>query len=368
MMKSINRTMKVIIGLLILAAIAGVFIYRFATREGEAAPPSIDQLHQQNGVPVDVATVELRDLSSTVQATGVLEGVGEVSINTTVPMRINAIHVSQGSRVQKNQKLVSLDPLTSASFYSSYEAARIQLEDAQRNLRRMKPLFEAGAISEADWDAVQSAVRIAQAGVTNLEHSATLHSPISGTVTSVIMKRGDMANPGDAIMTVATTDKLKMVATVGQRSVGLLAVGNSAVVLVPTAEGKTHDMYGRITEIGLSADPDTRLFRVEIVFDNKEGLLHSGTLHQVEIITHTIEQAMGVPVRALVEANGQSHLFLVADGESSFIPVEIGLRTTDWVQITGGVSPGDQVVVNGQNLLNRGEAMKVQIHRPADQN
>ncbi len=361
-MSGISNRFKWLSAIGISIVVIGIIAYRFLTMGGEEPPLSIAQLHQTEGVPVDTVKVELRDIMAVMKLTGALEGVGEAELVTNAPMRIKKIYVEPGKMVKRNQVLVRLDPLSSTSMYTAHETARIRYEDAKRNMDRMKPLFEAGAISESDWDTVKSSVEMAKAGLTDFSYSLKLRSPISGMVTRVEFKPGDRVDPGKSIVTVATTDDLKLVGKVGQGKVKKISVGDEAVIKTLLADGTEKIHEGKVGNIGLSADPVTRLFRVEISFLNDDGLLRSGTLHEVQITLESAEQVPAVPAEAVEYLEDKAHIFRVAGGMAKFVPVETGIITRDWVQITGGLAAGDEVVVNGGNMLNRAKEVKVKIH------
>ncbi|HPQ69823.1 MAG TPA: efflux RND transporter periplasmic adaptor subunit [bacterium] len=362
-MKEVTRKTKILVGLMIAVIAVAVFVYRVITGDSEAAPPSIKQLHEEYGIPVDVAAVELRDVTRTISLSGVLEGVGEVNVSSNIPMRVQNLHVQQGARVYKNQLLVTLDPLSSASTYASYEAARIAYEDAQRNVKRLEPLHQAGAISDADWDMAKSGLARAQAGLTNLRASVQLRSPIAGTVTRIVMKRGDMADPGKAIVTVATTNQLKLVAQVSQKQATAVSLGDQATIAVTTPAGEAQTVVGKVGKIGLSADPGSRLFQVEIAFDNQDGLLLSGTLQKAEVAVATAAQALAVPAKAIVTSNNRTYVFRVTDDQANFVPVTVGISNADYAQVSEGLQADDSIVVNGVVALDRTKPTKIRLHQ-----
>jgi RND family efflux transporter MFP subunit len=361
-MSGVSNRFKILSGVSILIVIIAVVGYRFMTMGGKEPPPSITQLHATEGVPVDVAKVELRDINVTMKISGTLEGVGEANIQTNMPMRIKKIHVEPGKKVKKNQVLVTLDPLSSTSMYAGHESSKIRYKDAKRNMERMKPLFEAGAVSESDWDAVKSSVEMAKAGLTDFRHALKLRSPIAGRVTRVEFKVGDQVDSGKPIVTVATTDDLKLVAKVGQRKVSQISIGDASIIRSISFDGKEVIHEGKVSLIGLSADQASRLFRVEINFSKSDNLLKSGTLHEVEINLESASQVPTVSAVAVEYVEDKPHVFRAADGKAAFVPIQTGLKTRDWVQVTDGLSIGDEVVVNGANMLNRKKELKVKIH------
>ncbi len=361
-MSGVSNRFKILSGVTVLIVIVVAVGYRFITMGGKEPPPSITQLHEQDGVPVDVAKVELRDLTVSMKLSGVLEGVGEANIQTNMPMRIKKVYAEPGKKVKKNQVLVSLDPLSSTSMYAGHESSKIRYKDAKRNMERMKPLFEAGAISESDWDAVKSSVEMAKAGLTDIGHALKLRSPIRGVVTRVDFKPGDKVDPKDSIVTVATTDDLKLVTRVGQRKVKKLKDGDAAVIMTTSPDGQEKVHKGQVSHIGLSADPASRLFRVEINFPSSGGELKSGVLYEAVISLATAIQVPAIQAVAVEYVEDRPHVFRVTDAKAVFTPIRTGLKTRDWVQITDGISPGDEVVINGANMLDREKSLKVKIH------
>ena len=361
-MKQVSNKSKWIVGGIAVAVFFGIFVLRFATMDSSASPPSISQLHQKNGIPVDVTEVTEGAVEQTIRLIGTLEGIAEADINSQIPMRINRILVESGQKVQKNQRLVALDPLSMLMMYSNLESSRIQYSNAKRDMERMRPLFEAGAISESDWDAIKAGVAQAKAGVNDHQHAMTLMSPIQGTVTRVFNKPGDVVATGHPILTVSRTDRMKLVVNVTQEQVALLSVGNRAVIEVPQPGGKKAEVEGEVLLIDLAAHPVTRLFRVELVFDNPNQILRSGTVQKAKIVVARSENTKVIPTRSVIEMDGRPHVFRVSENTASFVPIETGIANMDVTQVTGGLADGDTVVVVGTNMLDKKQESKVQIH------
>lgn len=362
-MEFIKANTKLILGLIIAALIVFMFIFRFATLKPETVPLSIKDVQQRDGIPVDIAFVENRLLETRISVVGNVEGIGGADIFSQVPMRIKRIHVRPGSKVRRNQLLVTLDPLSGANFFANFQAASIRYTDANTNLERLRSLFEAGAISLSDWEAAQSRVETARAAVEDFNSMIQLRSPISGTITRILKKQGDMVDPGVAIMSVTTTETLKLVANVSQKDITGVSVG--AYVDIYRVEDGEKDvaLSGKVSEVALEAEPDSRLFRVEIIFDGETASLKAGTLQRASIVTQHIENAVALPARALIEVEGKNYVFVVVDNNASFTPVTVGVHSGTWVQIIDGVGNGDIVVTDGFNQLRREGDNKVMVHK-----
>ena len=361
-MKSVTTKSKWIVGIVLLAGIAGVFALRIATMDKGAPPPSISQLHKLNGVPVDLAEVSRRDMEKSIRVVGTLEGIEETNINSQIPMRIKRIYGESGQTVQKNQPLVELDPLSLLMMYSNLESSRIHYDNAKRDLERMRPLHKAGAVSDADWDDLQAAVESAKASLSDNRHAMILYSPISGTMTRVLHKAGDVVHMGEPIVTVSQTHRMKLVAQVAQAKVARIKQGMAAAIETSDPSGETQTIAGEVGLVDLAAHPQTRLFRVELIFDNPDRLLRSGVVREAEIVVASSSDALSLPAGAIIENEGASGVFRVSGDEAMFVPVTTGIANSDWIEITGGLGLGDLAVINGANLLDKTRSTKVVIH------
>ena len=107
-----------------------------------------------------------------------------------------------------------------------------------------------------------------------------------------------------------------------------------------------------MTRINPSVDSTSRTFQVEAVVPNDEGKLRPGGFAKASIVTNRADDAITVPLEAVVKSKGITKLFLVGDDRKArSIAVETGLQGSGWIEVIGGVPAGAKVVTTGQVQL-----------------
>lgn len=330
-----------VLGVLVVGMIAFRVMQATADRP---AQPTVEQIRAERGVPVTVATVESGPLTIWREYSGNVGGVREAVVRARTGDQVSEVPVEVGARVGMGQVLVRQSGEGSAARVRQAEAARRQ---AQSTVDRMRPLHEAGAISEQEWEQVQTQLELASADLAAARDMTVLTSPLAGTVTEVIARPGMIPSPGDPLVRVADLGRFVVSLRVSAAEAAEIREGQPARL----ANGEV----GRVRRLALQADPVTRLVEVEVEFPPTAGLV-PGTLATVEIQVAARESAVWVP-RAAVRDGGVWKVD--AEGLARRAPVRTGLEARDQIEILDGVAPGDRVVVEGGALLSDGVRVRI---------
>lgn len=174
-------------------------------------------------------------------------------------------------------------------------------------------------------------------------------SPVSGVITLRGVTLGQNLDPGRKIFSIVNLSPIWVIVNVFQENLGQIHLGQAVYLKTPDGQSLT----GSISSIGTVVDPQTRALSVRIVADNPHGLLKPGMFVSAEITTgQTANRKIVVPATSLVEANGQTVVY-VRKSNTAFqsLPVQTGEKTSSQVEILSGLTPGDQVVVQGASQL-----------------
>jgi len=353
---SMMRPRNIVIALIVVG-LAGLIIYRFATFSSGEKPASIEDVRRENGIPVDVFVAKTGEFTRWKKLIGSVEGIKQAPIYANMPARIRQVHAKQGQKIRSGQTIITLDPLSVSQSYSALEGARLNYENLKREYDRLKPLHEAGAISDSQFDQIKVAMESAQAALRDVSSSIRLHSPIRGVLTDMRVRAGDKIEPGSTLAVVADLSEAVIKLNVSRQDLAELQQGQ----LVMLNGGDDNGVRGHVSRVSLSADPQTRLFLVEITLDG-EGSVLPGTLQTVKVRTAFLENALTIPIAAVVGGQQDPQTFVVkTDGTVEKRKLKVSASNSKLVVIEDGVAEGEQVVVWGANLLTGGE--KVQIHK-----
>jgi cobalt-zinc-cadmium efflux system membrane fusion protein len=191
-----------------------------------------------------------------------------------------------------------------------------------------------------------------------IDSTATVVSPLAGTVTTRKVSPGQYIRPDntDPLFLIADLSKMWMLANVYESDVPLIKVGQPVEVQVMAYPDEV--FKASIVYIAAAADPVTHRVEVRTVVDNHGQKLKSEMFATFRIITDGDMQAPAVPLSAIVR-DGENTRVWVAQGANQFArrDVSIGVEQDGFVQILSGVQPGERVVSDGSLLLsNMGRA------------
>jgi len=332
--------------LVVAIVLAGVT----AVRVMEALAPAeatldVDQIRQRTGVPVEVIRVEEAPLQVRRTFTGTVRGIRSATVRAATGDEIIEIPVLVGQYIQDGAVMVRQSSLGSRSSADQAEAA---FQQAQRTVNRLRPLYERGAISEQNWDEAQTGLRVAESNLDAARKAILLTSPISGTVTDILVTPGSFPESGDPLVRISDLSRVQLLLKVSPDQRRELALGQP--VFLPDSE-----IRGEVTRIALQADPESRLLEVELTFP-ESGPLLPGALSTVEVVILEKEATIAVPTVALRDGG----IWVVdEEGAAHRLAVEAGLRSENRVEILSGLEPGARIVVAGASLLTEGVQTRI---------
>lgn len=307
-------------------------------------------------IPITVSVAEPGDLAIVKTYSGTLEGAKQAEIVASIHEAVVELPVSEGDRVSAGQVVVMLDKNGLASQYNQANALYLEAKD---NYQKMTKLLEQGAISEQTFISARTGFEVAQANFRAASRQVELTSPISGILTELSVNVGEYAPVGVPIATVAQTDKIRLTIFVDSQSSSFIKKGQKASIMVESSANSDRDFAGLVTEVSRSADPQTRLFRVEISIDNEGGELAPGMFARAEIVISQLESVLVVPKEAVFSVEGVYKVYRIEGDRAREQSINIGESTFKSVQIMSGLSEGDTVAVIGRNLIENGSLVKI---------
>jgi HlyD family secretion protein len=210
-------------------------------------------------------------------------------------------------------------------------------------------------------DSAQGQLTSAQGKLENAEAQASfaeLRSPIDGVVTDRPFFPGETAAAGAPAITVMDTSSLLAKLHISQAAAQQLKVGGKAELMIP---GIDDPQAATVALISPALDPGSTTVEIWLRLPNPGGRFKVGTPVHATINGATIPKAVQLPIAAILPADDGSATVLIvgADGAAHKRAVQVGLRTTEKVQILSGVTPADVVVTEGGYGLDDGTKITV---------
>ncbi len=294
-------------------------------------------------VQTTVVTPVSRTLARTY--TGSLEGIRQAVLRARLAEPVESVYVREGDTVAADQVVLTLDRDGPSSQYAQTRSLYL---NAEKRYRKMKYLYEQGAVSEIDFDAARTEYEVRKAAFESVKRLVEVRTPIAGLVTSVRVRPGYQVVLGQELATVAETDSLRVRFGVDDDEVGYFIEG-SAVTVTSPATGA--EVEGRVVAVARAADPLTRTFEVEAVFDNRAATFHPGQFVRIRHVHQRLDSVLVIPRAAALDKDGRSIVFVVRGGVARMQPVELGMDLDGEVVVREGLLPGDTLVTLGQEYL-----------------
>ena len=347
-------------------------------KNGPAAPADSVELSDTQLGSVKVETASLRDFPIEKVAVGSIDFNEEMLTQVFTPNqgRIVGLFAKVGDEVQKGQTLFTIDSPDLVQASSTLISAAGVLNLTNRNLARLKGLYETRASSQKDFEqatsdqqAAEGALRAARDAVrifgkTDAEIDRIIEdrrvdpilvvaSPISGRITARNAAPGLLVQPGNtpAPYTVADISTMWMLANVAESDSPAFNLGQEVKVTVMAQPGRVHE--GKISTIGSTVDPLTHRVLVRSEIADPQHELRSGMFANFVIRTGDPVRSVAVPVNGVVrEGDGTMTVFVTADRRRfTRRTVKIGLQRDGFNQILDGLQAGELVATEGALFL-----------------
>lgn len=318
-----------------------------------------------------------------------------VEIHARVEGYLERMLFAEGTYIEKGQTLFIIDPQLYQARANRAKAqlnkAKAQALKAERDLNRIRPLYEQKAASQLDLDnaiaAYESAtadVAVCEADLTQAELTlgyTSVRSPASGYISERNADIGALVGPGNQslLATVVKSDTVRIDFSMTSleylrskaRNINLGQRDSTRTwdpyITVTLADGSAYPYRGLVDFADPQIDPKTGTFSVRAEMPNPDHILLPGQFTRVKLLMDVRENAVVVPTRALIIENGGAYLYVVrANDVVEKRYVETGPEIGNNTIIERGLVAGERIVVEGLHKLSHG--MKVEVEPVAPQN
>lgn len=379
-------------------------------------------LRRPTPAEVPVASVRRGTITSSIETNGRIEPAEPYRVQAAVAGLIKRVLVQAGDRVQTGQVLVELDDSEHLARVREAEAALVaaqaelamlerggpvsqlaqvehelklaqaELEQADFELARLERLARKQAATSLEVEQARHRRQLAALRVSSLEAKrgslvdphqrevararlnqaqaalerarqqldhCRLRSPIAGSVISVAVQPGDYLASGSLVAEIAPMDTVRVVILVDEPELGRVRLGQRFRLTWDGAPGRT--WTGRIVRLPsqIVAEGTRQVGRVLGQLDDNSGYhWPAHTNVNIEIFCGEARNALVVPREALRQRDGQTGAYCVREGRLEWRVIQVGLTSPNWVQVLGGLSEGDRVVLTTSEPLREGMPVK----------
>jgi len=349
---------------------------------------------QTNTVQVSEYVVSKTNLTNTITLSGTVQAREYADIKSLVSGIVKKVNVSKGDNVKAKDVILELDD-------TEYRLAYIR---ALQNYETAKNSGSKLLIQQREIE-----LELAKRDLENCK----LVSPISGVVSSIDVKQGDLISSGKTIARVVNLEKLYVSASVDEVDYSRIALGQAATVSFDAIEGLA--VGARVTYISSEAQTSQGIVVVPIELDllgldvpqlrnrlsqagidptqfqqrlqqlrtqgnlsqmpqrqlqsssqNQNTRIIPGLSCEVNIVTMSKENVLAVPINAVKFSSGKAYVTVKkSDGSTEEREISVGVRTNNFYEVVSGLQEGEVVLVTGRTTTtNRTQQMPNVFFRP----
>lgn len=361
-------------------------------------------------VAVRLAPAKSRKVQRNVEAVGTFFAYDEAIISAEIDGKVEAVKVDLGDMVQAGQVLVQISDEEQRYLLAQQEAqlrqslerlglkdekdrvqditqtpdvrrAAADLFEAEQRYKRQRSLSDQGIGSAAELDAMQARFNAARAAYDQTQNQtrnliqeverfkaslelqrkklrdATVKAPFAGSVKERTITQGQFVRTNSPLVTLVKVDPIRLRVEIPERMAPWIKAGQTADI--STEAFADRKFQGKIWRISPTVDQSKRTFVIEALVSNPGAMHKPGSYARVRVPTEKVESALLIPVRAVNYVLGSNKVYVVTNGVVEARDVKLGERMENEVEITEGVSEGDQVALGNLNRLDTGTRVRI---------
>ena len=315
-------------------------------------------------VRVITLTMNTHHMEDKISLPGEVKAFEDLWVKAEEKGQVVSVAVKEGQRVKKGQLLVRLDD---RDYRSRIERIEANYTLAKLDHDRILSLAKKNASAQSKLDAAVALLTELKAQY----NEAKIHldrtrivAPIDGVINELVSKLGDFLDVNFKVAQILQIDPVKIAVGVPESDVEAIHDLESADVVIEALDNKK--VRGKRLFLSWQPRSLARLYELELTIDNPDRRILPGMFAQVELIKRVYEEALTIPLYAVITQGEERFVYIEKDGKARKRPVTLGVLVNWQVHLKSGIEPGERVIVVGHRFLDDGQAVDVikDVNRP----
>jgi len=335
-------------------------------------------------VSVAIAQVQRQDVPVYLSGLGAVTAFNTANIKSRIDGQIMKVNFREGQNVKQGDLLIEIDSRPYHVQLDQMQAQlfrdQAQLRDAQLNLERYTSLIPSGSIAQQQVDTqkalvdqLQGTVRTDQAQIDNAKLQITychITAPFNGRVGLRQVDPGNIVHASDTnpMLILTQLQPIAVIFTLTEDVLPTVAKRMRQGTLEVDAfsrDDQTKLATGKLLTIDNQIDPTTGTAKLKAVFDNNDNALWPNQFVNADLLLETRKNSTVVPTAAILRGPQGTFVYAVnTDKTVQDKQVTVSLTQGDTTVITAGLNPGETVVTDGQDKLQRGSKIEPRAASP----
>ena len=310
-------------------------------------------------MPVEVSRVTVQKVADKFEGVGTIEALEAITVVSEIDGAVKDLPFREGGFIRQGELIAQLDDSQLGAELVRAEALAVQ---SKTMYDRVKSVVDQGAGAPQDLDDASAALKVAEANleVARARFAKTrIIAPFNGIIGARKVSVGAFLRPGQPITELANIDGIRVIFAAPERFISRLNIG--AEVAVSTTAFADMALTGKIIVVEPVIDLVTRSARVVARVQNPGRTFRPGMSANVSAVLGERLNALTIPNEAIFGSGNQSFVFIVKpDSTVARVPLTLGTRMSDVVEVVAGLQEGMTVVRAGhQKLFDGGKVMPV---------
>lgn len=315
----------------------------------------------ESTLDVSAVSTKLDTIESRIQVAGRVTTKRKVVLASVVVGEITEIHVKENDVVSAGQVLLRLDDRKAVAEVKLAEASLLQVREeylqAERKLEHKRKLFDLGGISldeieDAKTDVLTAKARIDESSqkleIAKLDlDKYTIKAPFSGVITRSEVYQGQRVYLETELLELVDLDALEVEAEVDAVDIGLIRLGQKAMVSSDSLPGKI--WLGEVAQLGSAVRSDetekTNDVLVSMSISTDLSMLRMGEQVDIDVTLASRQNTLVLPFNAVLARDGNTLVALAEDGRVRYRKVVTGIESLTHTEILQGLEEGQNVLV-----------------------
>ncbi|HTS37636.1 MAG TPA: MdtA/MuxA family multidrug efflux RND transporter periplasmic adaptor subunit [Candidatus Solibacter sp.] len=374
----------VIPGLIIPSVLIASLCALFGCSSSADSKPQKAQAAGQRAVSVAVAQVQRQDVPVYLSGLGAVTAFNTANIKSRIDGQIMKVNFKEGQYVTQGELLIEIDARPYQVQVDQLQATlfkdQASLRDAKLNLDRYTALIPSGSIAQqqvdtqkATVDQLDGQVRTDQAQIDSARlNIAYCHitAPFSGRIGLRQVDPGNIVHASDTnpMLILTQLQPISVIFTLPEDVLPNVAKHMKQGTLQVDAfsrDDQTKLASGKLLTIDNQIDPTTGTAKLKAVFDNKDGQLWPNQFVNADLLLETRKNSTVLPTAAILRGPQGTFVYTVnSDKTVEDKAVTVSLTQGNTTVITSGLNPGDTVVTDGQDKLQKGSRIEPRAGGP----
>ncbi|MDE2149335.1 MAG: efflux RND transporter periplasmic adaptor subunit [Gammaproteobacteria bacterium] len=335
---------------------------------------------------VDIVPVRAQNVPIYVDGLGTVQAYNTVTVQAQVSGKLISVPFKEGDEVKRGDLLAQIDP---RSFKAQLDQAlakqaqdTAQLKNAEQDLQRYEGLVTSGYVSQQQLDGqraqvaqfsaqVQADAAAVESARVQLSYTR-ITSPIDGRLGIRLVDVGNLVGSSGAggIVVVTQLQPISVVFTLPEQALDQLrpaqAQSEGLRVEARSRDDQTTLAVGKLAVISNQIDQSTGTIKLKATFPNRDETLWPGQFVNVRLLVRTRQDGVVIPVAAVQRGPDGAYAYVIgADRTAQMRKIDVAQTEDNLALINSGLTPGEQVVVDGQYQLKPGAKVRVARGTPA---